>query len=75
MSNRSEVHTFAAFVHGALTAFHTLGLVYNIKRRNRFDTVAHALGIIYSTRAAVHHARLSDLSTRIECTGMEIVRT
>jgi hypothetical protein len=64
MSNRSEVHTLGAFVHGALAALHALGIVYGLRRKNYGDAVIHAGAFIFSARATAHHARHSDLSTR-----------
>jgi hypothetical protein len=52
-----EIHVLGAYVHGALTALHTLGLVYNLRRRNWWDVVAHAVGVVYDARSVAHHAR------------------
>ena len=52
-----EIETLAVFVHGALAFGHLLGLVFNVRRRNGFDSLAHAAGVIYDTAAAVGHAR------------------
>lgn len=52
-----EIHALACFVHGFLVFGHTLGVLYNVKRRNRWEVIAHGLGIAYSAHAAVHHAR------------------
>lgn len=52
-----EVHTLGVFVHGALSALHALGFVYNLKRRQHFDSCAHAFGLWYSLRATAHHHR------------------
>lgn len=74
MSNRSEVHQLGIFVHGALSALHALGCVYNLKRRNRFDVAAHTFGLLYSLHATVHHAQAAyPSSARIESTSMELV--
>jgi hypothetical protein len=73
MSNRTEVHTLGVFVHGALSALHALGCVYNMKRRNHFDTGAHFLGLVYSARATVHHARQAEIQTRNGMHGIESV--
>ena len=50
-----EVHLLAACVHGALIALHTLGLVYNLRRKNRWQSVAHVAGIAFSVHSVVHH--------------------
>ena len=34
ISEPPELHALACFVHGALTALHVLGAVYNYRRRN-----------------------------------------
>lgn len=53
----------AAFVHGALSSLHLLGIVYNGRkvalghRKNWFDVCAHTAGLIYSTRSTFHHLR------------------
>ena len=52
---RDEVHTLGAFVHGCLTAFHGLGIVYNLRRRNWWDVLAHTAGVLYDLHATRHH--------------------
>ena len=52
---RSEVHLLGVFVHGMLTSLHALGVVYNLRRGNRFDVTAHALAGAYSLKATFHH--------------------
>lgn len=52
-----EVHGLALFVHGALALGHALGLVYNLKRRNRWQTGAHLAGVLFSSHATWHHSR------------------
>lgn len=54
-----DIHGFAAFVHGALCFGHALGIVYNLKRRNRLDVIVHALALGYSLRSTRHHVRLT----------------
>jgi len=52
-----EIHILGIFVHGALSAFHLLGVVYNVRRRNYWDIAIHAAGIAYSARSTLHHAK------------------
>src|SRR4051812_41183497 len=53
----SEVHVLAAFVHGALTALHLLGLVYNLRRRHPVQTALHVGGVVFSAHAVRHHLK------------------
>lgn len=55
MKPTKDVHVLAAFVHGALAALHTLGVVYNARRRNWWDVAAHSLGVAYDVKSARHH--------------------
>lgn len=52
---RAEVHQLAAFVHGALAALHLLGVVYNLRRHNPAQTLAHVAGVAFSVHATQHH--------------------
>lgn len=54
-----EVHALAAVVHGALIALHTLGLIYNVRRKNRVDIAIHTFALGYSVRACTHHVKES----------------
>lgn len=51
------MHVLAAGVHGALCALHTLGLVYNLRRRNHGDALVHALALAYDVRSTAHHVQ------------------
>lgn len=51
----TEVHVLAAFTHGVLVALHTLGVAYNARKGNRWQTWAHAAGIAFSVHSTVHH--------------------
>ena len=53
----SEVHVLGAYVHGALTALHVLGLGYNVRRRNWTDVALHLAWVVYDARAMRHHWR------------------
>lgn len=52
-----ELHVLAAFVHGALVTLHTLGAVYNLRKHNRWQTIAHAAGVAFSLDSTVHHIK------------------
>jgi hypothetical protein len=55
MNAQRETHLLAAFVHGALAALHTLGVVYNVRKDNRWETVAHVAGVAFSVHCVRHH--------------------
>jgi hypothetical protein len=59
-----EVHALGCFVHGALTALHVLGAVYNYRRRNRWDLVAHVAAALYDARSVRHHYRMEQAALR-----------
>jgi hypothetical protein len=59
-----EVHALGCFVHGALTALHTLGAVYNYRRRNWVDVVAHLAAALYDARSTRHHYRTEQIALR-----------
>ena len=50
-----ELHVLAAYVHGALTALHAIGIVYNYKKGNRMDVLIHALAMAYDAKSVYHH--------------------
>jgi len=52
-----EVHMLAIFVHGSLASLHALGIVYNLRKKNRFDTAAHVLALLFSLRATDRHIK------------------
>lgn len=52
-----EMQILAAFVHGTLCSMHLLGLVYNLRRRNGFDSTVHALGVIYDSVSTYKHIK------------------
>lgn len=54
-SAEHDLHYLAAFVHGALAALHTLGALYNSKRRNRINVIFHTCAAAFSIRNMVHH--------------------
>lgn len=57
MAKSNEVHLLGVFVHGALSALHALGLVYNLRRKNTLDVAMHGAALIYSLHATTHHCR------------------
>lgn len=54
MRNR-ELESLAMYVHGALAFGHALGLVYNVRKKNKADSVAHGLALAYDLWAAYRH--------------------
>jgi hypothetical protein len=59
-----EVHALGCFVHGALTALHALGAVYNYRRRNWRDVAAHLAAATYDAHSARHHYRMEQIAVR-----------
>ena len=52
---RNEIEVLGAFVHGVLSGFHSLGIIYNVKRKNRYDTTIHAVALTYDLYSAWNH--------------------
>jgi hypothetical protein len=61
-SEPPELHALACFVHGALTALHVLGAVYNCRRRNWWDVTAHLAAAGYDARSVRHHYRVEQIA-------------
>lgn len=59
-----EVHALGCFVHGALTALHALGAVYNYRRQNWRDVVAHLAAALYDARSVRQHYRMEQIALR-----------
>jgi hypothetical protein len=59
-----ELHALACFVHGALTALHVLGAIYNCRRRNWRDVVVHVAAAAYDARSVRHHYRKEQIGLR-----------
>jgi hypothetical protein len=57
LTRATELEALAAFVHGALAAFHLLGVIYNARRRNWFDVAAHSAGVVYDGYAMNKHLK------------------
>ena len=53
----NQVEVLAVFVHGALTALHLLGAVYNARKRNWLDVTAHTVAAGYDVWAVTKHVR------------------
>ena len=43
------------FVHGVLAGLHLLGVVYNLRKRNYWDVVVHAIAVSYDTWSVSRH--------------------
>ena len=57
MSSERQLQQLGVFVHGVLVGLHTLGIVYNLKRRNWLDVCIHGGAAIYDTWAVAKHLR------------------
>lgn len=66
MSKPKELHLLACFCHGALSALHLLGLIYNLKRKNKIDVIVHAWALGYSMKSTRWHHRV--------CTGKDVCK-
>lgn len=63
MNAERQLQTLSVFVHGALAALHVLGIAYNARRGNRFDTLAHTAAALYDAYAVgVHLNELEHLA-------------
>jgi len=60
-----ELHALACLVHGALAALHTLGAVYNYRRKNWGDVAAHVAAALYDAHSAHHHYRTEQIAFRL----------
>jgi len=50
-----ELHILGTYVHGVLSAFHTLGIVYNYRKGNKMDVLIHSLALGYDTYSVWKH--------------------
>lgn len=50
-----EIEILATVVHAILAVLHVLALVFNVRRRNWLDALAHAAGVVYDGWATVRH--------------------
>ena len=52
-----ELHVLGAFVHGALSSLHLLGIIYNYRKGNQKDTVIHTSALAYDAYSVYKHYR------------------
>ena len=52
-----EVHILASAVHGSLASLHLLGVIYNLRKKNWWDVLAHSLALAYSANAVKNHMK------------------
>ena len=52
-----EIHILASFIHGMLVTLHGIGVVYNVRKKNRIDTLIHLVAAVYSVRAVRNHLK------------------
>ena len=50
-----QTEVLATFLHGNLFGLHTLGIVYNLKKRNYIDAAIHTVVGIYDLYATIKH--------------------
>ena len=55
MEDDKTLHNLGLFVHGVLAAFHSLGVLYNLRRGNRGQAALHGLVLIYDLWAVWEH--------------------
>jgi hypothetical protein len=60
----SRLDELSIFVHGTLAGLHLLGIVYNLKRRNHWDVLAHGCAAAYDLYAVGVHLRALDAAKR-----------
>ena len=56
-SKEGQLESLAKFVHGSLFAFHTLGVIYNLRKRRYVHVVLHAGVATYDLLSAMRHSR------------------
>jgi len=52
-----QLESLAKFVHGSLFAFHTLGVIYNLRKRRYVNVVVHAGVATYDLLSAIRHSK------------------
>ena len=52
-----ELQALGIFVHGVLAGLHTLGIVYNLRKRNWIDVAAHMGAGAYDLWATGRHVK------------------
>lgn len=60
LESERQVQSLGIFVHGVLAGLHGLGAVYNAKRKNWLDVLAHSAALAYDTWAVVKHTKAVD---------------
>jgi hypothetical protein len=50
-----QLEAMAVVIHGTLFSLHILGVIYNLRRQNKLDVLAHSLASIYDAHAIFHH--------------------
>lgn len=57
--NREDrfMEELAGSVHAVLAAFHLLGIVYNIRKKNWLDVVVHGVVCAYDAVASYRHMK------------------
>ena len=53
--SEQEIQMLGTYVHGALSALHALGIIYNLKRENYWDAVFHCAWFVYDADATRRH--------------------
>jgi hypothetical protein len=62
-----QMAELGVFVHGVLASFHLLGLVYNVRRKNWPETVAHSAALTFDAYAVRKHIRQVRDQRVIQC--------
>jgi len=53
----NELEILSTFVHGSLFFGHSLGVLYNLRKRNYKDTFVHVLAGAYDLFSTISHYR------------------
>ena len=57
ISSEHQIQQLGVFVHGALAFGHSLGIFYNLRRKNWFDVAMHTAATAYDLWAVSKHMR------------------
>ena len=52
------LQTLAIGVHSALVTLHSIGVIYNVLRKNKFDTLVHTTYLIYDAYSVFKHYQI-----------------
>lgn len=52
-----QMQVLGVFVHGVLVGLHALGVVYNLRRKNKPETIIHAVAAGFSLVSTAKHLR------------------